>query len=90
MFNDTGNGQTQYCEECLKKQKIIEELEKENKELKEQINYKFKNYWHKIEMKNNRLKVVLAEIREVAGQIYYSIGEKKQIIDKIDEVLEQC
>lgn len=37
MFNDSDNGQTQYCEECLKKQKRIDELEKENHELKQQI-----------------------------------------------------
>ena len=27
MFNDSNNGQTQYCEECLKKQERIDELE---------------------------------------------------------------
>lgn len=37
MFNDSNNGQTQYCEECLEKQKRIDELEKENKELKDKI-----------------------------------------------------
>lgn len=37
MFNDSDNGQTQYCEGCLEKQKRIDELEKENKELKQQI-----------------------------------------------------
>lgn len=37
MFNDSDNGQTQYCEECQKKQNRIDELEKENKELKDKI-----------------------------------------------------
>lgn len=37
MFNDSDSGQTQYCEECLKKQERIDELEKENQDLKQQI-----------------------------------------------------
>lgn len=34
MFNDSDNGQTQYCKECLKKQERIDELENILKDIK--------------------------------------------------------
>ena len=39
MFNDSENGQTQYCEECLKWAEKCEKLEKENERLKQGIKH---------------------------------------------------
>lgn len=39
MFNDSDNGQTQYCEECQKWAEKCEKLEKENERLKQGIKH---------------------------------------------------
>lgn len=39
MFNDSDNGQTQYCKECQKWVEKYEKLEKENERLKQGIKH---------------------------------------------------
>ena len=62
MFNDSENGQTQYCEECLKKQKRIDELENKLKDLhKKQYDLR-SEYMH------------LANITKLADEIHENLN----------------
>lgn len=80
-------------ENCYFKQ--LKRLQEENKELKEQINYKFQNYWHKIEMKNfevNRInleyKQTLEEIRGYCEDQNLKVDYTAcEVLAMIDEVL---
>lgn len=96
MFNDSENGQTQYCEECLKKQEKIDKLELEldrfaNQKVCYEENLKL---CKQQEQQINKLATVLEEIytiaedtrAELSNRNAHARGNLRWIMDKIKAV----
>lgn len=103
MFNDSDNGQTQYCERCLKWAEKYEKLEQENAKLKNIVeHYKRANerlYDVQVDDFNftkTKYKHTLQEIKAIAEQIlnknefvYMNYRDVRQIIRLVTKAEEE-